>query len=112
MTACIRFLVVTHTFIFIQRLPVFEQLGASEHYRSQMLSIGCGVGIAASFGAPFGGTIHVPFLLPIFFVCFHDAEHPPVCSHPVDQEQLYLFFGPIPPRVACLVQQACYTLWK
>jgi hypothetical protein len=54
----------------MQRLSVFEQLGASEHYRSQMLSIGCGVGIAASFGAPFGGTNFTSPHRPFSFISF------------------------------------------
>lgn len=39
-------------------LPSFKKLGATEHSRSLILGIGCGVGISASFGAPFGGMLY------------------------------------------------------
>jgi H+/Cl- antiporter ClcA len=42
----------------MMRLRFFSVLGASDHYRQQMLSIGCALGIAASFGAPFGGMLY------------------------------------------------------
>ena len=40
------------------QIPWFRQLGSTDHSRSLILGIGCGVGIAAGFGAPFGGMLY------------------------------------------------------
>jgi chloride channel 2 len=41
----------------VMRLPLFKQLRKSDFMRNNMLAAACAAGMAATFGAPFGGVL-------------------------------------------------------
>ena len=53
--------------MLLMRVPCFARYGRSSSRRLDMLAVGCAVGVAATFGAPFGGVLFAIEVVSTYF---------------------------------------------